>query len=82
MADTLEVFGTEYTNVAGFKATDDNGDTLVYVRGIDGNNIGYGITDNTLPKIGIGQIEYAHVWDENGQEMIFGSGLVGTGQVV
>lgn len=30
--DTLEVFGTEYTNVAGFKATDDNGQTKTYVR--------------------------------------------------
>lgn len=30
--DTLEVFGTEYTNVAGFKATDDNGQTKTYIR--------------------------------------------------
>lgn len=33
MADTLEVFGVEYNNVAGFKATDDNGDTLTFVKG-------------------------------------------------
>lgn len=32
MSDTLEVFGVEYTNVAGFKATDDNGNTKAYVR--------------------------------------------------
>ncbi len=30
--DTLEVFGTEYTNVKGFKAKDDNGNTLAYIR--------------------------------------------------
>lgn len=30
--DTLEVFGVEYTNVAGFKATDDNGNIKTYVR--------------------------------------------------
>ena len=30
--DTLEVFGTEYTNVAGFKATDDGGNTKTYIR--------------------------------------------------
>ena len=30
--DTLEVFGTEYTNVTGIKATDDNGDTMMYIR--------------------------------------------------
>lgn len=30
--DTLEVFGTEYTNVAGFKATDENNQTKTYIR--------------------------------------------------
>ena len=34
--DTLEVFGVEYTGVAGFKATDDNGNTKTYIRP-DGN---------------------------------------------
>ena len=32
MTDTLEIFGTEFTNVAGFKATDDNSQTKTYVR--------------------------------------------------
>lgn len=32
MSDTLEIFGTEYTNVAGFKATDDNSQTKTYIR--------------------------------------------------
>ena len=32
MSDTLEVFGTEYTNVAGFKATDDNDNIKTYIR--------------------------------------------------
>ena len=30
---TLEVFGVEYTNVAGIKATDDNGNTITYTEG-------------------------------------------------
>lgn len=30
--DTLEIFGLEYTNVEGFKATDNNGNTLTYIR--------------------------------------------------
>ena len=30
--DTLEVFGTEYTNVTGIKATDYNGNTKTYIR--------------------------------------------------
>lgn len=32
MADTLEIYGIEYTNVTGIKATDDNGNVLTYVR--------------------------------------------------
>lgn len=32
MSDTLEVFGTEHTNVAGFKATDDNDNIKTYIR--------------------------------------------------
>lgn len=30
--DTLEIFGLEYTNVTGFKATDDNGNIITYIR--------------------------------------------------
>ena len=33
MADTLEIFGVEYTNVTGIIATDDNGNELTYTRG-------------------------------------------------
>lgn len=32
MTDTLEIFGTEFTNVTGFKATDSNSQTKTYVR--------------------------------------------------
>lgn len=33
MADTLEIFGVEYTGVTGIIATDDNGDDLTFTRG-------------------------------------------------
>ena len=33
MSDTLEIFGTEYTNVAGIIAKDDNGNDLTFTRG-------------------------------------------------
>ena len=33
MADTLEIFGTEYTNVTGIIAKDGNGNDLTYTRG-------------------------------------------------
>lgn len=32
MSDTLKIFGREFTNVAGFKATDDGGNVLTYRR--------------------------------------------------
>ena len=30
--DTLEIFGDEFTNVTGVKATDDQSGTKVYIR--------------------------------------------------
>lgn len=33
MADTLEIFGAEYTNVIGIIAKDNNGNELTYTRG-------------------------------------------------
>ena len=33
MADTLQIFGVEYTNVTGIIASDDNGNELTYTRG-------------------------------------------------
>lgn len=32
MSETLEIFGNEYENVAGFKVVNSNGDTLTYIR--------------------------------------------------
>lgn len=39
MGDTLEIFGKEYTNVAGFKAKDSSGNTLTYTRGGGGSGV-------------------------------------------
>lgn len=48
--DTLEVFGTEYTNVKGFKATDDNDGIKAYIRpqgtmSITANGTGIDVTE-------------------------------------
>jgi len=48
--DTLEVFGVEYTGVAGIKATDDNGNTKTYIRpqgtkSISANGSGIDVTE-------------------------------------
>lgn len=47
MGDTLEIFGKEFTNVAGFKAKDENGNTLIYTRG--GSGGGGTITIEEIP---------------------------------
>lgn len=73
MADTLEVFGTTYQNVAGFKAKDSNGNVLTYTRGGGG---GYVIQDQygniILPKEG----------DGGGGDATGGSGLYESGSIV
>lgn len=49
MADTLEIFGVEYQNVAGIKATDDNNQIKTYIRpqgtkSISANGTGIDVT--------------------------------------
>lgn len=49
MSDTLEIFGQEYTNVAGIKATDDNDQIKTYIRpqgtkSISANGTGIDVT--------------------------------------
>ena len=49
---------------------------------INGNNLGYGITDGTIPKVGIAKVGSAHAWSSSYTMMTFGSGQIGTGRVV
>ncbi len=59
MADTLEIFGTEYTGVTGIKATDSNSQTKVYIRpqgtksitanGAGQDVVGYATVDVSVP---------------------------------
>ena len=55
MLDTLEIFGDEFTNVTGIKATNDNNRVVIFYNLDDGDNMGYGGSLN-LAIIGIGQI--------------------------
>lgn len=47
----------------------------------DGNAMEYGITDGTIPKAGIAQAGYAHLWDEDWTMMQIGN-EIGTARVV
>lgn len=82
MTDNLQIFGDEFTGVTGIKATNDNGDTVIFYHAVDGNNLEYGFTDGSLPLVGIAQADYAHVWDDTLTEMVLGTGQIGTGRVV
>lgn len=82
MLDTLEIFGDEFTSVAGIKATNDNNETVIFLHLAGGDNLGYGITDGSIPKVGIAKVGSAHVWGDNLPMMVFGTGQIGTGRVV
>ena len=61
MSITLEVFGEEFTNVAGIKATDDNDNVLEFYNATNGNNLEYGITDGSIPRVGIAKVGSAEL---------------------
>ena len=61
MSITLEIFGDEFTNVAGIKATDNNNNVLAFYHATDGNNLEYGYTSNAVPIVGIGQVGSAEI---------------------
>lgn len=56
MSDTLEIFGDEFTGVTGIKATNDQNQTVTFYHAVDGNNLEYGLTDGTLPLVGVAKV--------------------------
>lgn len=61
MADTLEIFGVEYTNVTGIIATDDNGDELTYTRGGGSNDFVVTVSYNDTTEMWEPDKTYAEV---------------------
>lgn len=49
---------------------------------VNGDNLGYGFTDGSIPKVGIAKAGLAHAWDDLLPMMIFGEGEIGVGRVV
>lgn len=61
--DTLEVFGTEYTGVAGFKATDDNDQVKTYIRpqgtlSITANSTGIDVSTYALADVAVAATDF------------------------
>ena len=67
--------------LSGYTATKNDG-TKINGSIADGNLLEYGLTDGTLPLVGVAKVGLAHVWDNQLQMMIFGTGQIGTGRVV
>lgn len=80
---TMDASGTKTLLTSGKYCEADI--AIVYTRpasGIDGNNLEYGFTDGSLPIVGVAKVDSAHVWDDQLEMMIFGTGQIGTGRVV
>lgn len=61
--DILEIFGDEFTNVTGIKATNDNDEVIIFYHAVDGNNLEYGLTNATSSLAGVGKVDSAIVAD-------------------
>ena len=59
MAQEVRIAGVTYQDVPAISVPDSNGVYHLFVDAIDGNSIGYGLTDGTLPLVGVGQADYA-----------------------
>lgn len=77
--DTLEVFGTEYTNVAGFKATDDNDTIKTFIRpqgtiSISQNGTGIDVSQYASANVAVPSTETNFVvtvsWDSTQQKWL------------
>lgn len=57
---TVTLLGATYNDVPAVELPSGNGVVLFY-EGIDGNNIEYGLTDGTLPLVGVAKVGSAEV---------------------
>ena len=78
----ISLLGAVYPDVPAVTLPKNGGGTATFYDGVDGNSLGYGYTDGSIPKVGIAKVGYAPVWDSTYTMMIFGTGTIGTGRVV
>ena len=58
---TVVIMGATYTDVPAVQLPSTGGATVLFYDAVDGNNLEYGLTDNTLPIVGVGQAGYAEI---------------------
>ena len=58
MAQDVTIQGATYLDVPAVDLPKVGGGTARFYDAIPGDNLGYGLTDNTLPIVGVGEVEY------------------------
>ncbi len=56
---TVILWGATYSDVPAIDVPSSGNTTARFYDGVDGNSLEYGLTDNTLPTVGVGQAGYA-----------------------
>lgn len=57
----VTLLGAVYHDVPAIQLPQTGGGIVLFWEGTDGNNLSYGLTDGTLPLVGVAQIDYAEV---------------------
>ena len=57
----VTLLGATYHDVPAVQLPQTGGGIVLFWEGVDGNNIEYGLTDGTMPLVGVAQVGYAEV---------------------
>ena len=55
---TVQIWGATYQDVPAVELPSTNNTVVLFYDATDGNNLEYGLTDRTLPIVGVGQAGY------------------------
>lgn len=58
---TVVLWGAEYSDVPAITVPSTGGTTVTFYEAIDGNNLEYGLTDGTLPLVGVAKVGQAEI---------------------
>lgn len=57
----VTLLGAQYHDVPAVELPQTGGGIVVFYEGTDGNNLEYGITDGTLPLVGVAKVGQAEI---------------------
>jgi len=61
MAQNITIMGASYSDVPAVTLPKTGGGTAIFYDAEDGNNIGYGLTDGSLPLVGVAKVGSAEI---------------------